>query len=426
MARSLAVLTDDANQEVEPGRRQAGRVGPQPSQRQRERSCRTEFRGRARHSAGDPVGAPAQGARSVAGVRHAAGGARRSRDGRRRARRGAVGGHHPAQVQRAAPAQAAAAATRDPRAARLRRQDSTSTPAARRSSTTSWRKSAWRASTPCGRAPKPCRCQRKSTNHNDGSTGSSSDAAKGGRRRRPCPPARRRAVVRRAVRWRRLPGADRRRGRVASHHGLDRRPRAAGRIAPRRRHCPRTGAERWVALTPRCFPSTSARQGGPEAAARDGALRGAGRGARRRAGAARAHARRPGRDRAARPRPRLRSQVDRGHAAVGSAVVSAAARRAAGTDPGRLRRAWPDAVAGPAQRRPPVHPLAAAHRGAAAAGGRARRRGGRGAGPHRRRVARGHRRPRRRGGARVGGGDRRGRTRRRRGWPNCPPRSGAG
>ena len=177
--RSLAVITDDANQEVSRGRRQAGGVRPQPSQRQRERFCRTEFRGCDRHSAGDSVRAAAQGARPVAGAGHAAGGARRSRDGRRRARGGAVGGHHQAQVQRAAPTQAAAAATRDPRRCWASTPSSTSTPAARRSSTTWWQRWAWRRSTPCGRVPKPCRCQRKSTNHSDGSTGSSSDAAQG-------------------------------------------------------------------------------------------------------------------------------------------------------------------------------------------------------------------------------------------------------
>ncbi len=81
-----------------------------------------------------------------------------------------------------------------------------------------------------------------------------------------------------------------------------------------------------------------------------------------------------------------------GHAAVRSAVVSPAAGRPSCAHPRRMRRVGAHAVAGPAQRRSPVHPHAAAHRGAAAARGGARRRRRRSAGPHRDRAARRHRR----------------------------------
>ena len=83
-----------------------------------------------------------------------------------------------------------------------------------------------------------------------------------------------------------------------------------GRLLPR----PRAGPG------PTCCPVTVRAAGeGPEAAARDRPVRTrwrrAARRARRRAGAARAHPRRPGRAGAARPRPRLRRPVAVGYAA---------------------------------------------------------------------------------------------------------------
>ena len=90
------------------------------------------------------------------------------------------------------------------------------------------------------------------------------------------------------------------------------------------------------------------------------------------AGAARAHPRRPGRDRAARAGPRLRPALAGRHARLEPAVAAAAARGAARDHPGRLRGPGPAGVGRPAQRRPAVHPGPAAPRGAAAAGAGAR------------------------------------------------------
>ena len=77
------------------------------------------------------------------------------------------------------------------------------------------------------------------------------------------------------------------------------------------------------------------------------------------------------------------------------AVLAAAARRPPGDHPGRLRRPGAARLGRPVERRPGLHPRAAAHRGAAAARGGARRRRRAGAGPHRRAAARGPRPARR-------------------------------
>ena len=100
--------------------------------------------------------------------------------------------------------------------------------------------------------------------------------------------------------------------------------------------------------------------GGPEAAARTARYAALDGGPRRRAGADRPHPRRSGRDGAARARPRLGCALDRGHAAARPAVVPAAARRAPRRDPRRVRGTGADPVARPAQRRPALHPGAAA------------------------------------------------------------------
>ena len=237
-------------------------------------------------------------------------------------------------------AQAAAAAAAAARAARHRRQDEPVHPRQGVRRPRGRPRSAWTGSTPSGRARTPCRCPTKSKIRSDGSTGCCSAAAgRRGRRsrRRTCPT--RRPLVRRAVGRPRLAGADGgRRGDVMPttalivDHGLQPDSAAVAETARA------TGHRRWDALTHRCFASRSAPTGGPEAAARTAryaALDAARGDAPVLLGA---HPRRPGRDRAARPRPRLGRPLDRRYAAVRPAVVPAAAGRAARGHPRRVRR----------------------------------------------------------------------------------------
>ena len=104
--------------------------------------------------------------------------------------------------------------------------------------------------------------------------------------------------------------------------------------------------------------SRSAPTAGPEAAARDGAVRGpgcrgrrAGRGGR----AARPHPRRSGGDRAARAGARQRGRELAGHGAGSRPVPAAAARHPASDHRAGLRRRRTRAVGRPAQRRPRLH-----------------------------------------------------------------------
>ena len=193
-----------------------------------------------------------------------------------------------------------------------------------------------------------------------------------------------------------LAGADRGRRDGAADHRADRRPPSAARLGDGRGRRRATRRSPWDALTPRFFASTSA----PRAARRPRPARPATRAldeARaRRAGAAGAHARRPGRDGAARPGPRARAPAR-------SPACGRTTRRGAGRCSGcgasvtQLACAelgltpWQD----PHNADRALHPGAAAHRGAAAARGRTRRRRRRGAGPHRDRAARGQRHARR-------------------------------
>ena len=204
----------------------------------------------------------------------------------------------------------------------------------------------------------------------------------------------------------RLAGA-RRRGRLRGAAGRraggrgHRRPRAAGRLGasgPRRT----ADAAAQLGLDPveRASGSRSARDGGPEAAARTARYAALGRRPREhgRPGRARAHPRRPGRDGAARAGPRLGAALGGRHGRAGRGAVLVrpllGVRRAT-TRAACAAQELP--VGRPAQHRPRVHPGAGARRGAAGAGGRARRRGRARARPHRRPAARGPRRPRRPG-----------------------------
>ena len=121
-------------------------------------------------------------------------------------------------------------------------------------------------------------------------------------------------MVRRAVRWRRLAGADRRRRQLKPTTALI----VDHQLQPDSHGVAATAREQ--ALTLGCVDAqvlcvdvgTSGRARGRRA---HRPLPRAGRRARRRPGAARAHARRPGRDGAARARPRLGRAFDRRHAA---------------------------------------------------------------------------------------------------------------
>ncbi len=113
------------------------------------------------------------------------------------------------------------------------------------------------------------------------------------------------------------------------------------------------------------------------------------------AGAPRPHPRRPGRDGAARARPRVRRALAGRDARVGPAVAAAVARGAPRGQPGGVRGTGPPRLGRPAQRRPEVHQGPAAPRGAPPAGGRARRRRRGRTGPHRGPAQGGRRRARR-------------------------------
>ncbi len=121
----------------------------------------------------------------------------------------------------------------------------------------------------------------------------------------------------------------------------DRRPRPAGGLGGLgRRRRPSSVARLGLdpVLIRRVDVGTA---GGPEAAARTARYARPRRGRRRPRRAARAHARRPGRDRAARAGPRLRAAVDRRHAPGRRALAAPAARGPPGDHPGRLRRRAP-------------------------------------------------------------------------------------
>ncbi len=138
--------------------------------------------------------------------------------------------------------------------------------------------------------------------------------------------------------------------------------------------------------------------------ARGGGSRGAlcrarrdGRPLRVRDGAARAHPRRPGRDRAARTRPRLRRPLAGRDAPFVRPLPPAAARRLPRRHGHRLPGRGHRVLGRPPQRRPGVHPGARPRPGAAGARGGARARRRRDARPHRRPAPRRHR------GARLAG-----------------------
>ena len=140
--------------------------------------------------------------------------------------------HHSAPVRRPPQAQAAAAAAHRARAAGLRRQ---AQPVHPRQGVRRPRRRPGRdgqVQHRSGPAPKPCRCQPKSTSRSDGSTGCCSDAEGGRRRVRQRPCRRRRTLVCRAVRRRGFAGADGRRGCGQADHRADRRPSAATRLRP--------------------------------------------------------------------------------------------------------------------------------------------------------------------------------------------------
>ena len=145
---------------------------------------------------------------------------------------------------------------------------SASTPAARRSSTMWCHGSGWPDSTRSGPAPKHCRCQRKSTSRNDGSTGSCSHVAHGGRRIR-----------------QQLTGSSDERWCVAlsggpdslaltavaattaADHGADRRSRAAAGFAARSPHTAREQALALGCVDAQVLCVDVGTAGGPEAAA---------------------------------------------------------------------------------------------------------------------------------------------------------------
>ena len=228
---------------------------------------------------------------------------------------------------------------------------------------------------------------------------------------------------RRSPSRRRAPGAAGRAG-----HG---RPRPAGRVgASRPRRVAALGYE--LGLDPvEMVPVTVGADGGPGGSRAGGALRArwaAAAEALGRPGAARAHARRPGRDGAAGARARLRARGRSPGCAPGQGrYLRPLLGLRRGDDGGGLRRARAAGVGRPAQRRPGAAAGAAAPRGPAAARGRAAGWGRRGPGPHCRPAAG---RPRR---TRCGSGT--ARTERPRlvrtacrdaRWPSCRVRCGPG
>ena len=299
-------------------------------------------------------------------------------------------------------------------AARPRRQDGAVPRRRRASSAASSTRSAWRASTRSGSSRRTCRPRPRSPTRRPGCAACTAEPS---RLMRPRPRGRRRSGSPSAGRCARrsapvdrvlvacsggadslaLAGRDGLRGahgRGWPVGGVDRRPRAAGRLG---RAAPTRGGRRW----PRSASTRRWRSGstvdapgsGPEAAAREAryaALDEARRALRRRRRPARAHPRRPGRDRAARAGPRLRRPLARRDAPAARGRYRAAAARAdPGADRGGLPGRGPRVLGRPAQRRPALHPgRGCGTRVLPVLEARARARGRRGAGPHRRPAAR--------------------------------------